>query len=124
MNLLYAIVLSMGLTRGGIVQYNPTYYTEIDDPIYVSMDADVQYGPIFANCGIRVDTWMLSAGSYSPWQNTYQIGAGIRFGMIELGVTHSCYHPMQAYQWCTYQYTPAWEGAHTTVYGKLILTNR
>jgi hypothetical protein len=124
MNLLYAIAFSAGILNGAMAQYEPIIITEIDNPIYVDIDADVQYGPFFVTCNIRTDTWLLPEASFYPWQSTYEIGAGFRWKDLEVGLSHVCFHPMQPYQWLTYQVVPSWEGSVTTVYIKLTLTNR
>jgi hypothetical protein len=123
MNLLYSFILTVGIINGGLVQYCPYEYQDTN-PMFTEMEVDVQWGHFFFDCGIRTDIWPKSISSYDPYQNTYQIGAGLRFKYIEIGISHSCYHPMQTYQWAGYQMTPSWEGAINTFYGRLILGNR
>jgi len=123
MNILYAVILSAGIMQGGLVQYEPYEYDAVN-PVFTDISADIQWGYLFFTCGIRVDMWPSEGIYFDPYQNTYQIGGGVRLGMVELGVSHSCFHPMVAYQWDGYQVTPAWEGGYNTFYGKITLSNK
>jgi hypothetical protein len=124
MNLLYSLVMTVGLMNGGLVQYDPYVRTAIDNPVFCDIDIDCQLGPFFAAGGIRVDMWMNEPTNLFPFQNTYDISTGIRYGALELGVQHSCFHPTAPYMWDKYQIIPSWEGWETSLYAKLTLSNR
>jgi hypothetical protein len=124
MNLLYSLVMTAGLMNGGLVQYEPYVYTEINNPVFFDIDIDCQLGPLFVAGGIRVDMWMNELTNYCPYQNTYDISTGLRYGPLEIGLQHSCFHPSAPYMWMDYQIVPAWEGAETSFYARLKLTNR
>lgn len=124
MKLLYSIILSAGIAQGSLWQYAPIKNTLIEEPIYATMSCDVQLGPFFGVAKIRADMFVEEIDNYSPWQNTYSVGCGVRIGFIEAGLIRTCYHPMQPYQWTGEQITPSFEGAVNDFYVSLKLSNR
>jgi len=89
--------ITLGTYSGGFVQYQPLAYVDIGNPLFVNFGGDVQIGPVFMGGAIRTDFNMVSITNYSPFQNTYTFNAGLRFGPVEVGYTHTCYHPSDPY---------------------------
>ena len=124
MNIIYSIVLACGMWNGGLMQYEPYQHLFIEKPIYTSVQTDIQWGPVFLIGGIRTDMFILEWNSTTPFQNTWNTGAGLRFGPAEIGWKHTCFHPMAAYQWQGYQVTPKWEGGIDEIYASLKLEGK
>jgi hypothetical protein len=124
MNILWSVVLSCGVWYGGLVQYQPYVSTIIEQPIFTSVQTEFQYGPVFLAGGIRTDMFVHNPINLYPYQNTWNIGGGLRYGPAEIGIVHRCFHPMIAYQWSGYQVTPRWEGQINEIYASVKLEGR
>lgn len=124
MNILSAIMLSgfleVGAWSGGVVQYERPDYYEVSFftyPVYAEMAIDATLKPLTIESAIRCDMYNAnSMFSFSPFQNTYTIGARLDFHNVRIGYRHTCYHPMQAYSFIREQITPRYEGSLNTVY--------
>lgn len=127
MNILSAIVLSgfleVGAWSGGVVQYErPDYYEAsfFEYPIYTELAINATLNPITIESSIRCDMYNANHPlSFSPFQNTYSIGARLDFGNMRIGYSHICYHPMQAYSFIRDQIIPKYEGATDVAYIRL-----
>ena len=124
MNILYSVILSAGIWTGGLVQYQPYINTIIDNPVFTTMQTEFQYGPAFVTAGLRTDMFVNTLVNLYPFQNTWNVGGGFRWGPAEIGIVHRCFHPMIAYQWSGYQVTPKWEGAINEIYASLKLEGK
>jgi hypothetical protein len=87
-----------GTYAGGLIIYNPLTYVPISNPLYIDFQAELQVGHLFLGGDIRTDMNLVKSSiSFSPFQETYTIDAGIRFGIFELIYSHTCYHPIMPY---------------------------
>jgi len=122
MNLWYALILEASIwLNGGIMQYEPLDALYIDKPIAAQIGAELGYGPVFVHASVLTDMFVYDLADYWPFNNTYNAGAGLRYKGLEVGLEHSCYHPMVPFQWFPWQkaVVPAFEGSMSRLYVRL-----
>lgn len=123
-----SVLLSGWLTMAWVPQGAVGLYTnpvpeilEIDGSFYTDLGVEATWGVFFAGGSIRTPVWHM-AGEYTFWptQAEYTVDAGMKWGNVRLGYTHTCYHPvvpnLGIIQWCGRQVTPAFEGAYDVIY--------
>jgi len=91
------------------VQDKPSFYTEMDAEILL-LDT------IFVGGSVRTDVRPVYIDNYDPYWMTYSFTAGFRFGPVEGGFRHSCFHPIQTYAGLSDQLNPIAEGAYREIY--------
>lgn len=119
--LFMAFLLQIGTYSGALVQYErPGWfeYSPIQQPIYTELGMELETGPFFVQGRMRVDMYSDTLTNYSPFQNTYSIGGGLRLGPVEAGIRHTCFHPMSAYAfiYTQPQIVPRFEGGVNEIY--------
>ncbi len=96
-----AIVLSAaleaGFVSGGVYNYSQSNNWINVGALYTSLEATVEYGHLYVGGGMDCYFVPLSLTNYMPFQMTYTLDAGLKFGDFQIGYEHSCYHPTQVY---------------------------
>jgi hypothetical protein len=111
------------LPSGGLELYeNPVpEVLTIDGSFYTELGAEATWGVFFAGGVVKTPMWHMAGGyTFWPTQAEYTVDAGVKWGNVRLGYTHTCYHgvvpSLGAIQWIGRQVTPRWEGAYDAIY--------
>jgi len=127
MNLWWALIIETSLFfNGGIIQYQSPDYTILEEPITTSIQGEIGRDNFVLYGSVSVDMWMQEFTSYLPFNNQYTVGGRITLGALEIGLEHSCYHPMVPYMWVSpkRQIVPSFEGYLDRVYLRIALKSR
>ena len=122
MTFIYALLMGCFLS-GGTIGYDaslPPEVLTVKESTFIELEFELAYSCLFVGGIARVDMWFVGP-SFSPNQLTSVITAGVRFDMFELGIRHSCFHPvMPGHEYATfneqYEIRPYWEGAYDQIY--------
>lgn len=96
--LILSAALETGFLSGGIFNYQERNYDWVDvGALYTTLEAKAQYKSIYI--AGQMDSYFTPVrwNSYSPFQMTFILRAGLDFGNVKIGYEHSCFHPMQPY---------------------------
>jgi len=98
--LVLAWALECGIVGGTLAQYDAdeVFYTHFEYPLYANLSAELVYDKIFAGGFVNTTMWYNGALKCYPFEMAYGIGAGVRFGDLEIGFQHVCKHPIIPYQ--------------------------
>lgn len=124
MNLWWALIVETSLFfNGGIIQYESFDTVILKEPITTMIQAEIGRDNFVLYGAVSVDMWMQEFTSYLPFNNQYTVGGIVTIGAVEIGLEHSCYHPMVPYMWIPSrrQIVPSFEGAFDRVYVKIRL---
>lgn len=92
--LMLSIALEVGGLRGTAVDFDEHVELIPSPPLYALIQGDAQAGPVFLRGSIETDFFSYEFGEGLPFDDTYSVGAGLRFGPLELGYEHMCIHPV------------------------------
>lgn len=121
----WALLLELSYwINGGIIQYDPLVPVMLEEPVAVSIGAEVGYGPASVYASVATDMFAVDMLNFSPFFNTYTVGLRMELGAFTWGFEHSCYHPMVPYGWvpARQNVVPAFEGGMDRLYVKVRLT--
>jgi len=129
MNLWWALVMELScFVGGGLVQYEPLSTTIFEDPVVLSIGAEIGLGPAVVYGSVASDMFVVDIAplSASPFMNTYQLGVRLEHGPVSAGYEHACFHPSVPYQWIPSRsnVVPAFEGSMDRIWIKARLGGR
>jgi hypothetical protein len=87
------------LPHGGFALYDAPAVIDVTGSFYVDMQAEaVAWGHLYLQGGMKAMMWS-QADNWTFWPHTmlYNIGAGLRWGPLDLGWRHYCVHPVMPY---------------------------
>jgi hypothetical protein len=116
-----AFAIEAGFISGGIWNYSErnTQWVEVG-ALYVDLEARGSLGPLYVGGAVSTHFTPTSLINYSPFQNTYEIGAGLEFDGVTLGYRHACYHPLQPYATVIgREIKPKYEGGYNQVFMRI-----
>ena len=98
--LAFVLVLEAGwLPHGGFAMYQVPAVIDVTGSFYVDMQAEaVAWKHLYLNGGMKTFMWS-QEGNWTFWPHTelYNVGAGVRLGVFDLGWRHYCVHPVMPY---------------------------
>lgn len=83
-----------GFCNGTVYDFDNMQGSPPSPPLYTTLSVDAQAGPFFVT-GLTETVYFLDEFGGRPFDATYSVGAGLRFGNIELGWSHFCVHPVE-----------------------------
>lgn len=122
----YALIASLGLMNGMLLQYEPAELDAIDMALYTDIGFELGYGPVFIHAAVNTQVLPDSITNFVPIENVYSLGAGLRLGPVELVYRHTCFHPQLPWSFLPERgvLVPNYEGAYDTVFVKIKLDGR
>lgn len=104
MKLLSAILFTMSLETGYLFEYHVAtprefYPQNLTGPVlYTEYAGEMSAGPVFVNWGLTAKVTAYRFDNYAPMTQGYDIGGGLRFDWLTLGVNYFCEHSVEPYQ--------------------------
>jgi hypothetical protein len=111
--LLLSAFLQFGAMRGDTIVYQlPDFIKQSSPPFYTMIGAEANIGPFFIKGFNRTDIVNVNYNNFDPMQMTFNLNTGLRFDKIEIGYSHTCYHPLAPYmEYYGYKILPSSEGS-------------
>jgi hypothetical protein len=97
--LILSAFIQLGMMDGVATLYDSPLFNTIEyNPMYATLGVEGDIGHIFVKGSIRNVFLPFNQGNgFVPQQDVYQLGAGIRYKLFEIGWVHTCYHPVVPY---------------------------
>jgi len=119
--LLLTFAVETGFISGGTWNYSKLNINWVDvGTLYVDLEAKGSICPLYIGGAISTYFTPKSLVNYSPFQVTYEIGAGLQSKGATLGYRHVCYHPLQPYATIIgNEIKPKYEGGYNQIFMRL-----
>lgn len=113
------------LPNGDFIMYEELEWFPVQYSLYTDLQAEIVIGNLlFVGGGVRTGMWYDGEGyTFFPHRSSYEFRAGLRWGMVEIGFRHNCYHPQTPFfGFGILDYRAIWEGSFEEAY--LRVSNR